>query len=40
LGVRRVEKRGMKEGEIKIKIRIRIKIRRGKEDGLEGDKKD
>jgi len=40
LGVRRVEKRGMKEGEIKIKIRIRIKIRRGKEDGLERDKKD
>jgi len=39
-GVRRVEKRGMKEGEIKIKIRIRIKIRRGKEDGLERDKKD
>jgi len=38
--VRRVEKRGMKEGEIKIKIRIRIKIRRGKEDGLERDKKD
>ena len=38
--MRRVEKRGMKEGEIKIKIRIRIKIRRGKEDGLERDKKD
>jgi hypothetical protein len=28
----------MKEGENKIKIRI--KIRRGKEDGLERDKKD
>jgi hypothetical protein len=38
LGVRRVEKRGIKEGG--IKIRIRIKIRRGKEDGLERDKKD
>jgi hypothetical protein len=36
--VRRVEKRGIKEGG--IKIRIRIKIRRGKEDGLERDEKD
>jgi hypothetical protein len=36
--VRRVEKRGIKEGG--IKIRIRIKVRRGKEDGLERNKKD